>query len=46
MTIKEIQINWGSFVIVREKKIYVEIKVFLLTCLIDLILCNASFGFS
>ena len=47
MTIKrKMQINWESFVIVRDKKFHVEIRVFLVTCLFDLILCNVSFGFS
>ena len=32
--IKKIQINWENFAIVRDKKIRVEIKVFLMTYLI------------
>ena len=33
---KEIQLNCKSFVIVRDKKFHVEIRVFLMTCLFDL----------
>ena len=36
--IKEIQINWESFVIVRDKKFHVELRAFLITCLFDLFL--------
>ena len=39
--IKEMQINWESFVVVRDKKFHVEIRVFFiwsfLTCLVDLV---------
>ena len=33
---KEIQINWVSFLIVRDQKCHVKIRVFLMTCLFDL----------
>ena len=36
--IKEMKINWESFVIVRDKKFHVEIRVFLMTCLSELFL--------
>ena len=33
--INEMQINWESFVIIRDKKSHVEIRVFLMICLLD-----------
>ena len=36
--IKDMQINWESFVIVRDKKFDVAIGVLLMTCLFDLFL--------
>ena len=41
--IKEMQINWESFVIVGDKKYHFKIRVFLMTCLFDILL---SFRFS
>ena len=35
--LRKIQINLESFVIVRNKKFHVEIRVFLMTCLLDLV---------
>ena len=43
--IKEMQINWESLVIVRDKKFHAKIRIFLMTCLCDLFF-NTSFGFS
>ena len=31
--IKQMQINWENFAIVRDKKFHVQIRVFLITCL-------------
>ena len=42
--IKEMQINWESFVVVRDKKNYVEIRVILMSYLFDLFF-SFSFGF-
>ena len=36
--IKEMQINWESFVIVRDKQFNVEVRVFLMACLCELCL--------
>ena len=36
--IKEMKFNWENFVIVRNKKFHVEIRVFLMACLFDLFL--------
>ena len=36
--IKEMQINWESFDIVRDKKFHVEMRVFLTACIFDLFL--------
>ena len=33
--INEMQSNWESFVVVRDKKSHVEIRVFLMICLLD-----------
>ena len=33
---EEMQINWESFVIVRDNKFHVEKRVILMTCLFDL----------
>ena len=35
--IKEMQINWEDFAIVKDKKFHVEIRVFLMTCRLDLV---------
>ena len=34
--IKEIQINWETFVMERDKKFYLETRVILMKCLFDL----------
>ena len=44
--IKEIQINWESFVTARDKKLHDEIRVFLKTCLFHLMNFNLSFRFN
>ena len=45
MTMKEIQINWESFVIVRDKKFHVETSPLNDMFICDLILCNAHPSF-
>ena len=44
--IKEMPINWESFVFVKDKKFNVEIRVFLMTCLLFSTFSSVSFSYN